>query len=82
MEKAAVIHVVSHGTQDGIYLSGKTEKEGKLTMGEVQNLSFEQSKMVVLSAHDKFKGDLQTDGVIGITQSFIVAGASTVITSL
>ena len=51
-------------------------------MGEVQKLSLQQSKMVVLSACDTLKGDLRTDGVIGITRAFIAAGAPTVIVSL
>jgi len=82
LETAGIIHLASHGSQDGIYLSGSTEKEGKLTMVEVQNLSLEHAKMIVLSACDTFKGDLRTDGVIGITRAFIAAGAPTVIASM
>ena len=81
-DTANIIHLASHGTQDGIYLSGRTCEEGKLTMAEVQSLSLNQTKMVVLSACDTFKGDLLADGVVGITRSFLVAGASTVIASM
>jgi len=82
METADILHFASHGSKDVIYLSGETKEKGKLTINDVQNLSLNKAKMVVLSACDTFKGDLSTDEVIGITQAFLTAGSSTVIASM
>ena len=89
--KAAVIqelsmadyaHFATHGEPDGIYLSSAQGDDGKLTMAEVQALELSRSKMVVLSACDSFKGELNCDGVIGIARSFLAAGSSTLLASL
>ena len=75
------VHLATHGAADGVYLSGSTEAEGKLTMAEVQELNLPR-KLVVLSECDSFKGELKADGVIGITRAFVAAGAPTLVASL
>ena len=84
MVNSKIIHLASHGSKDGIYLSGDgSDDNGKLTMEEVQqNLDLQKTELVVQSACDTFKGELRADGVVGITRSFLVAGSSTVIASL
>ena len=37
---------------------------------------YRQLIVIVLSACDTFKGELRTDGVVGIARSFLAAGAS------
>ena len=76
------VHLATHGAADGVYLSGSTEAEGKLTMAEVQELNLPRAKLVVLSECDSFKGELKADGVIGITRAFVAAGAPTLVASL
>jgi CHAT domain-containing protein len=76
------VHLATHGAADGVYLSGHTEAEGKLTMAEVQELDLLRARLVVLSECDSFKGELKADGVIGITRAFVAAGAPTLVASL
>ena len=76
------MHLSTHGDQDGVYLSGPTVNESKLTMAEVQELDLPRAKLVVLSECDSFKGKLTADGVIGIARAFLVAGASTLLATL
>ena len=76
------VHLATHGAADGVYLSGRTEAEGKLTMAEVQELDLPCARLVVLSECDSFKGELKADGVIGITRAFVAAGAPTLVASL
>ena len=82
-----IIHFAAHGSKDGIYLHSKKEnKKNLLSMSEVQDLAqglyLQNTKMVVLSACDTFKGDLRSDGVVGITRAFLAKGSSTVVASL
>ncbi len=51
-------------------------------MAEVQELTLRNVDLVVLSACDTFKGDLSSDGVVGITRAFVAAGANTIVSSL
>jgi len=82
MKDAVMIHLASHGSKDGIFLSGLTKEKWKLTMEEVQKLDLHRAKMVVLSACNTFKGDVRIDGLVGITRAFIAAGSPTVVASL
>lgn len=52
MENADIIHLASYGSKDGICLYSKTNAREKLSMGEVQDLSLQKAKMVILSACD------------------------------
>ena len=52
-------------------------------MHEVQSaLQLRCAQLVVLSECDSFRGDLTTDGVVGITRAFVAAGALTTVASL
>jgi tetratricopeptide (TPR) repeat protein len=76
------VHLATHGVADGVYLSGRTKADGKLTMAEVQELDLPCARLVVLSECNSFKGELKADGVIGITRAFAAAGAPTLVASL
>ena len=81
MKGCDVVHLATHGTADGVLLSGATLAEGKLSMGEVQALEL-RARLVVLSECDSFRGKLTADGVIGITRAFVAAGALSLVASL
>ncbi len=55
--------------------------QGLLTAAEILNLRL-TSKLVVLSACDTGRGKITGDGVIGLSRSFIAAGAASVLVSL
>eukprot|EP00966_Prymnesium_polylepis_P107871 2497836-Prymnesium_polylepis.2 len=50
-------------------------------MAEVQSLRL-RARLVVLSECDSFRGELRSDGVVGITRAFLSAGALAVVASL
>ena len=68
MRESEYVHLATHGTPDGVVLSGKTEEEMMLSMAEVQALELPALKLVVLSTCDSFKGKLHSDGVVGIAR--------------
>ena len=76
-----IIHLATHGEPTGVLLDGPTRKAGTLSMGEVQALDL-SARLVVLSECDSFRGELSSDGVIGITRAFVAAGALTLVASL
>jgi len=82
MPNSNILHFATHGSPDGIYLSGESEQEGTLSMAEVQELDLTKARLVVLSECDSFRGQLCTDGVVGITRAFVAAGAPTLVSSL
>ena len=81
MLKSDVVHLATHGAPDGLFFAGGSEAEATLSMAEVQDLKL-RARLVVLSACDTFKGELRTDGVVGITRAFVAAGALTLVSSL
>ena len=81
MRGCDVIHLATHGTADGVLLSGATLAEGKLSMGEVQGLEL-RARLVVLSECNSFRGKLTADGVVGIARAFVAAGALPLVASL
>ena len=56
-------------------------EDGWLTAEEIAALNL-QADLVVLSACDTGRGRITGDGVVGLTRSFLVAGADTVVVSL
>ena len=68
---------------NNIFLAGYPTTTGALNMGEVQGLKLTDAKLVVLSAcSNAFRGELRSDGVIGISRAFIAAGSPTLLASL
>ena len=98
MPAASVVHLATHGAADRVWLSGEDEDTGTLGMDEVMSLNLARTDLVVLSECDSFcpaensvlRGgtpvatvkELRADGVVGITRSFMVAGARTLVASL
>lgn len=72
------------GVQDvpgAIALTPTEGEDGLLTSSEILDLEL-QAELVVLSACDTGLGTITGDGVVGLSRSFIAAGASSVIVSL
>ena len=90
MTNARIIHLATHGllnTSDesgipgAIALTPSLTDDGLLTSNEILELSL-SAEMVVLSACDTGRGRITGDGVVGLSRSFMAAGASSVVVSL
>jgi CHAT domain-containing protein len=88
LPSARVIHFATHGFTDDsnglnskIILSPSGSNAGNLTAEKVLNLNL-RADLVVLSACDTGRGKITGDGVIGLSRSFISAGANSAIVSL
>lgn len=88
IEKAQIIHLATHGLldnflgfQSSLALAPDGKDDGFLTAREILNLKL-KAELVVLSACDTGRGRINGDGVIGLSRSFIAAGAPSVIVSL
>ena len=87
MPKASIIHIAAHGHEETghIYLAPETSKatahQALLTQSDI--LKFKLiARLVVLSCCDTGKGEVSSEGVIGIARSFLGAGASSVLVTL
>ena len=86
---APLIHLATHGffnemhpLQGAIVLApSTTEEDGFLTAAEILDFPL-TAELVVLSACDTGRGRITGDGVIGLSRSFMAAGASRVLVSL
>jgi CHAT domain-containing protein len=95
LSHANIIHLATHGLLDYGQLQGQVQpdvpgalaftpdnlEDGLLTSQEIFDLELNAS-LVVLSACDTGRGDLTSDGVIGLSRSFISAGTPSIIVSL
>ncbi|NEP16707.1 MAG: CHAT domain-containing protein, partial [Leptolyngbya sp. SIO4C1] len=90
---ARLIHLATHGffnesnpLQGAIALAPaaqptNSQQDGFLTAEEVLATSL-QAELVVLSACDTGRGQITGDGVVGLSRSFLAAGANSVLVSL
>ncbi|NEQ25661.1 MAG: CHAT domain-containing protein, partial [Microcoleus sp. SIO2G3] len=90
MPEARIIHLATHGLLDGfeaeatpgaIALAPSENSDGFLNASEILNLNL-KADLVVLSACDTGRGRITGDGVIGLSRSLLLAGASSVVVSL
>lgn len=95
MQSAQVIHLATHGLLEygnpqesgvrdfpgAIALAPDNTNDGLLTSSEILDLNL-NAELVVLSACDTGRGNLTSDGVIGLSRSFISAGVPSIIVSL
>lgn len=90
MEKSRVIHIATHGLLTDIRelgipgalaLTPDKNNDGFLTYYEILELNL-NAELVVLSACDTGRGEITGDGVIGLSRSFLAAGAPSIIVSL
>ncbi|MGG6297131.1 CHAT domain-containing tetratricopeptide repeat protein [Leptolyngbya sp. AN02str] len=91
LKTAEIIHLATHGLLDdlgglgipgALALTPTATSDGLLTANEILELSLEQASLVVLSACDTGRGRITGDGVVGLSRSFLSAGAPSVIVSL
>ncbi|OUC14265.1 MAG: hypothetical protein B0A82_13385 [Alkalinema sp. CACIAM 70d] len=89
MTSAKFLHFATHGLLDRVYgdipgaiaLTPSGQDNGFLSAGEIFNLKL-NADLVVLSACDTGRGEITGDGVVGLSRSFIAAGAPSVVVSL
>jgi CHAT domain-containing protein len=90
MKQAKIIHLATHGllydfTGNGIpgaiALAPAAGDNGLLTADEIFDLKL-QAELVVLSACNTGKGEIEWDGVLGLSRAFITAGVPSLIVSL
>ena len=69
------------GLQSSLALSASDNNEGFLTAEKILNLNL-NAELVVLSACNTGRGTITGDGVIGLSRSFLLAGAQSTMVSL
>ena len=91
MESVALIHLAAHGDKErgGIALApsfskpNSTPREGQylLTMYDISKVQL-RAKLVVLSCCHSARGQINTEGAVGIARAFLGSGARSVLVSL
>ena len=91
MTSVALIHIAAHGDDEfgEIALAPNhertsqipTEEDYMLTLSDVHAVRL-QAKLVVLSCCHSGKGEVKSEGVVGIARAFLCAGARSVLVSL
>jgi CHAT domain-containing protein len=88
MSGARYVHLATHGILDdkrgfasAMALAPSAADSGLLSADEIADLQL-QAELVVLSACNTGRGRITGDGVIGLSRSFISAGAPSVLVSL
>jgi CHAT domain-containing protein/Flp pilus assembly protein TadD len=90
MQSARIMHFATHGLLDtvqgdipgAIALAPSANDSGLLSAGEIFDLKLNNADLVVLSACDTGRGEITGDGVVGLSRSFVAAGAPSVLVSL
>ena len=91
MKSVALVHIAAHGCQKTgeIALAPNTERKSPipkeedfiLKMSDVQRISL-RARLVVLSCCHSGRGEVKSEGVVGIARAFLCAGARSVLVSL
>jgi CHAT domain-containing protein len=95
LSQADIIHLATHGLLDyrplqdpsgqglpgALALAWDGKEDGFLTADEIFDLEINAS-LVVLSACDTGRGEITSDGIVGLSRSFISAGSPSIIVSL
>lgn len=88
MQDANLIHLATHGLfdehqglQSSLAFSTSDNTEGLLTAAEILELKL-TAELVVLSACNTGRGKITGDGVVGLSRSFLLAGAQNTLVSL
>ncbi|MEL6930704.1 MAG: CHAT domain-containing tetratricopeptide repeat protein [Cyanobacteria bacterium J06600_6] len=88
MQQANLIHLATHGLfdehqglQSSLAFSTKNGADGFLTAEEILDLDL-AADLVVLSACNTGRGKITGDGVVGLSRSFLLAGAQSTMVSL
>ena len=91
MKSVALVHIAAHGCPKTgeIALAPNTERESPipkeedfvLKMSDVQKISL-RARLVVLSCCHSGRGEVKSEGVVGIARAFLCAGARSVLVSL
>jgi CHAT domain-containing protein/Flp pilus assembly protein TadD len=89
IQNASIIHLATHGLLSpingdipgAIALAPSGKDDGFLSAREIFDLKL-TANLAVLSACDTGRGDITSDGVIGLSRSLIAAGVPSVIVSL
>lgn len=85
LASSAYIHIAAHGLsdpQDPIDGSFLALSDGRLTARHIQAMRLGRSPIVVLSACQTGLGGALDAGIIGLARAFMLAGASSVVSSL
>ncbi|MDJ1182238.1 CHAT domain-containing protein [Roseofilum casamattae] len=89
MGQSRLIHLATHGLLDArgegflgsLAFTPSNTSNGYLESREIISLKL-NAELVILSACDTGRGEITGDGVVGLSRSFIAAGASSIIVSL
>ncbi len=89
IKTASTIHLATHGllskvsgdAPGAVALAPSGQDKGFLTASEIFNLNL-NANLVVLSACDTARGEVTSDGVVGLSRSLIAAGVPSVVVSL
>jgi len=88
MQQSKLIHLATHGLfdehqglQSSLAFATSDHSEGFLTAAEILDLKLD-AELVVLSACNTGRGKITGDGVVGLSRSFLLAGAQNTMVSL
>ena len=91
ISSVALVHIAAHGSQETgeIALAPNVERASQiptkedfiLTMADVQAVRL-KARLVVLSCCHSGRGEVKSEGVVGIARAFLFAGARSVLVSL